>query len=143
MDPKLLSAHLDTLRRALAPGRRRRGLTLLEVMIVIAIILLLMGVLTFGLSNLFGQAQSDAAMLQINRINEQVRIYQIKKKKLPNDLKDVFQDEPVPSDPWGNAYMIKVGGGKGGYDIISLGADGKEGGTGKDADVKLSDTEGG
>lgn len=129
------------LRAALARSRRRRsrrGMTLMEVMIVIAIILLLMGALTFGLAQMFGEAQGDTASLMIARINEKVKIYQVKKKKLPDSLEELYKGEDVPKDPWGNAFVLRKGGNKG-YDIISYGSDGKEGGTGAAADIKLSD----
>ena len=63
------------------------------------------------------------------------------KRKAPSDLKEVFRDEDLPVDPWGNEYVLRPGGGGGdrGYDIISYGADGREGGTGNDQDIKLSD----
>lgn len=135
-----LTARLDALLAERLAARRRRGMTLMEVMIVIAIILLLMGVLSFGLASMFGEAQGDAARLQIQRIDERVKLYKIKKRKAPTDLKEVFRDEEPPVDPWGNEYVLRPGGGgERGYDIISYGADGREGGTGKDADIKLSD----
>ncbi len=139
---------LDALVRRLADaraartrnGRRaRRGMTLMEVMIVIAIILLLMGALTYGLVGMFGEAQSDTASLMIARINEKVQIYKVKKRQLPDDLADVFRGEDPPMDPWGNPFVYRKGGGADGYDIISYGADGREGGTGNDADIKLSE----
>lgn len=128
----------QTRRQARRQGTRR-GMTLMEVMIVIAIILLLMGALTFGLVSTFGEAQSDTAALQIARINEKVQIYKVKKRKLPDDLSDVYRGEEPPMDPWGNQFVYRKGGGSDGYDIISYGADGREGGTGTDADVKLSE----
>lgn len=118
--------------------RARRGMTLMEVMIVIAIILLLMGALTFGLAQMFGEAQGDTASLMIARINEKVKIYQVKKKKLPDSLSEIYKGEEGPKDPWGNEFVYRKGGAKG-YDIISYGADGKEGGTGTDSDIKLSE----
>ena len=55
-------------------------------------------------------------------------------------LKAVYTVEPVPVDPWGNEYIYRVPGPEGrDFDIISLGADGREGGEGADADIKLSD----
>jgi general secretion pathway protein G len=138
---RTLRERLEALRAARdSSGRRRRGMTLMEVMIVIAIILLLMGALTFGLAGMFSEAQGDTARLQIQRINERVRIYQIKKKKLPGSLSEIYTNEPQPKDPWGNEYVLRSGGDKG-YDIVSFGADGKEGGTGTDADIKLSEGE--
>jgi general secretion pathway protein G len=43
----------------------------------------------------------------------------------------------VPTDPWGAAYVYRAPGTEGGtgYDLLSLGADGKPGGAGEDADV--------
>lgn len=42
----------------------------------------------------------------------------------------------LPVDPWGNPYQYLQPGSKGGaYDLYSLGADGKEGGTDRDADI--------
>lgn len=131
---------MGALRDVGAMRRMRRGMTLMEIMIVIAIILLLMGALTFGLAGIFGDAQRSTAELSISRINEKVKIYQVKKKKLPESITELYAGEAEPKDPWGNPFKMKKGG-KGGYDIISMGADGKEGGAGGDADVKLSELE--
>lgn len=140
MEPKApLIARLTEALAASRRTRRRRGMTLMEIMIVIAIILLLMSVLAFGLGGMFGQAQSDAALLQMQRISERVDIYKIRKRELPKNLEAVFDGEPTPKDPWGNPYKMVSGGGKKGYDLVSLGADGKEGGTGADKDIKLSE----
>ncbi|HMV65782.1 MAG TPA: type II secretion system protein GspG [Myxococcota bacterium] len=130
---------IEALVAALRQRRRRRGMTLMEVMIVLAIIILLMGVLTYGLQSMFSGAQADTARIQIQQIDQRISLYKIKKKKLPDSLSDLYKDEPVPRDPWGNEYVFRSGGGKNGYDIISYGADGHEGGTGKDADIKLGE----
>ena len=41
----------------------------------------------------------------------------------------------MPTDPWGRPYLYRCPGEHGDYDILSTGPDGKEGGTGKDADI--------
>lgn len=41
----------------------------------------------------------------------------------------------VPADPWGRAYQYLVPGVHGQFDVFSLGADGRPGGTGADADI--------
>ncbi|WP_234358282.1 type II secretion system major pseudopilin GspG [Metapseudomonas resinovorans] len=41
----------------------------------------------------------------------------------------------LPIDPWGNPYQYLSPGSKGTYDLYSLGADGKEGGSENDADI--------
>ncbi len=139
MNEKLTALRALLVRTRASRKRSRRGMTLIEIMIVIAIILMLMGALTYGLASMFGEAQGDTASLMIARINDKVKIYQVKKKKLPDSLDEAFRGEPAPKDPWGNEFVYRKGGGKGGYDIISYGSDAKEGGTGSAADIKLSD----
>ncbi|MEW6602196.1 MAG: type II secretion system major pseudopilin GspG, partial [Nitrospirota bacterium] len=46
-----------------------------------------------------------------------------------------LEKKSLPSDPWGNRYIYLSPGEQGEYDIISLGADGREGGSGNDADL--------
>jgi general secretion pathway protein G len=46
-----------------------------------------------------------------------------------------YLPKDVPPDPWGHPYQYRSPGEHGDYDIISLGADGAEGGTGEDEDV--------
>ena len=41
----------------------------------------------------------------------------------------------VPQDPWGQAYVYKAPGEHGDYDLLSLGKDGKPGGTDESADI--------
>jgi general secretion pathway protein G len=41
----------------------------------------------------------------------------------------------VPNDPWGRPYIYKFGGERSAYEIISLGSEGKEGGTGTAAAI--------
>jgi general secretion pathway protein G len=44
----------------------------------------------------------------------------------------------VPLDPWGNPYVYRSPGERANYDIISLGSDGRDGGNGNAADIKVS-----
>ena len=57
------------------PRRGRRGMTLIEVMIVIVLILMVMGALAFGLQSMFAQGQGMTAELQMAKINERITIY--------------------------------------------------------------------
>jgi general secretion pathway protein G len=43
----------------------------------------------------------------------------------------------VPNDPWNHPYIYRAPGGHGAYDIVSLGSDGQEGGSGTAADISL------
>ena len=42
----------------------------------------------------------------------------------------------IPYDPWGNAYIYKSAGRNGGFEILSYGEDGLEGGSGDSADIE-------
>ena len=46
----------------------------------------------------------------------------------------------VPPDPWGHPYQYRAPGGKGDYEITSLGKDGQPGGAGEDADIASQET---
>ncbi|NLY89632.1 MAG: type II secretion system major pseudopilin GspG [Firmicutes bacterium] len=50
-----------------------------------------------------------------------------------------YLDGPVPEDPWGNPYVYRYPGERNpeGFDLYSLGADGREGGTGINAEIRL------
>jgi len=134
-------------RAELASGRRRehgrRGMTLLEVMVVIAILLMVIGIVGVGVMNQFESAKADATRLQISKIAQQVDIYMVRKKKAPSSsegLKAAYGSQDVPSDSWGNEFVYISPGPNGmPYDIISYGADGTEGGTDSDEDIKYSD----
>ena len=89
------------------------------------------GSYTDGAASVGGRAVLDG-------INDKVKIYQVKKKKLPDSLDEAFRGEPAPKDPWGNEFVYRKGG-TGGFDIISYGSDGREGGWGSAADTKLSE----
>jgi len=46
-----------------------------------------------------------------------------------------YLKKEVPMDPWGHAYIYRAPGRSGGYEIVSYGADGREGGEGENADI--------
>lgn len=120
--------------------RSRKGMSLVEVMVVIAIILTLMGILTWGIFTIFSDSQVDTTKLQMTRVAERVSIYSIR-KKLPtgsDGLSTVFPDG-VPQDSWGNDFVFVTPGPNGAdFDLISYGADGQDGGTGNNEDIKYS-----
>ncbi len=61
--------------------------------------------------------------------------------RIPQNYRDkgYLEEQVIPNDPWGNPYIYLSPGIYGDYDIISYGADGKEGGEGKEADIKSWD----
>ena len=54
-----------------------------------------------------------------------------------NSWSGPYLKKSVPLDPWGRAYVYRVPGAKGEFDLFSLGKDGKPGGTGQDADIGI------
>ena len=110
----------------------RRGMSLLEVMVVIAIILTLMGVLAFGVMQVFGDSQVQTTLLTMGKVDERVQIYMLRKKKPPTGgegLGVVYTDGNLPTDAWGNEIKYAAPGGNGRpFDLISMGPDGVEGG---------------
>lgn len=136
----LIALRRQRLRNALTD---RRGMSLVEVMVVIAIILTLMSVLMFGVFQVFGQSQVDTTRLMMDKISQRVQIYKLRNKKVPSGsdgLGAVFAGEEVPRDAWDNEFRYVSPGPNGkDFDLISLGADGREGGSGNDADIRWSD----
>jgi general secretion pathway protein G len=132
-----LSADPKNLREMLAS---RRGMSLVEVMVVIVIILTLTGVLTYGVMQVFGTSQVDTTRLMMGKVAQQIEIYGMRKGYPSNgDLSAVFPDG-MPKDSWDNEFIYVTPGPPGKkFDLISLGADGQQGGQGNDADIKYSD----
>lgn len=136
--------------------RRTDGFTLLEMLVVLVIIGLLVGLVG---PRLFGRVETSriqAAEAQIKLLRSALETYRLDVGalpstaeglqallKAPNDAvrprwKGPYLDDALPLDPWGNPYQYSVPGADGrAYALYSLGADGKRGGEGADADLGL------
>jgi general secretion pathway protein G len=122
--------------------RRRRGMSLVEVMVVIAIIVTLMSVVGIGAMNAYESSLVEVTKVSMHEVNKQVEMYSLR-KKLPSSgegLDTVYGSQRVPTDGWGKEFSYLSPGPNGlKYDIISYGADGTEGGEDNDADIKYSE----
>ena len=130
---------------------RPRGFTLLELLVVVAIIGLLVGYVAPRYFSQLGKSEVTAARAQIDGLEKALDQYRLDTGKFPTTeqvLKALTAkpaDEPkwrgpylrkdLPPDPWGNAYQYKAPGTHGDYDILSYGKDGQPGGSGEDADI--------
>lgn len=129
--------------------RRQRGFTILEIVIVF---ILLAGIMAFVGPKIFeqmGKARSSEAKIRIQHMAGQIEIFKLEVGKYPSNLSDLLKQpggtegkwngpyakETDLKDPWGNDYKYAVPGTNRGFDLISLGADGKDGGDGENRDV--------
>jgi general secretion pathway protein G len=124
--------------------RRRRGMTLIEIMVVITILGLIMAAVGVAVIPKLDEAKQDTARLDIANIHNALKLYYTKKGKYPDTgtglkaLVDTQNLEKIPTDPWGNEYVYMNEGGK--PVLMSYGADGTQGGEGPDADISSRDT---
>ena len=121
-----------------ALGRSQRGMTLLEIMIVLAILALVMGLVVGPrVMKLFGESKVDIAKMTVHKFTfEAFPMWQRSHsdKGCPEKLEDLsdYMDKKDTKDPWGNTYKFYCGqnlpaGAKGGFAVSSPGEDGKEG----------------
>lgn len=128
-------------RAPLLRARRRQGMTLVEIMVVLAILGVLIAVLAVNFGTAKDDADVDTTRIQIKQIEDVLLRYSLKHKgKYPASLDEAakyFPGEKVPTDAWGNPFVYRAPATSGGhpYEVISLGKDGKEGGDEANADI--------
>jgi general secretion pathway protein G len=129
-----LTAQPERLRSIFARGlvvRNARGMTLIEILVVLAIIGLVMGGIAVVAFNMFEDAKPKAAAKDIANLSQSIEMYQLQKGKCPKsvqDLKAAGIIARVTKDPWGQDYVIKCPGEHGtAADIFSPGKDGEAG----------------
>ncbi|QDU70608.1 type II secretion system protein GspG [Mucisphaera calidilacus] len=116
---------------------RLRAFSLIEVMVVIVIIGLLAGAVALQVSGYMDSAEINRAKSDIVTISDALDLYRLENKRYPTNEEglDVL---PLKNfkDPWGNRYEYNSPGPDGEpYEVVSYGADGREGGEGTDADI--------
>ncbi len=123
--------------------RRSRGMTLIEIMVVITILGLIAAAVGVAVIPQLNAARVDRAKLDIKNIQNALKLYYTKKGNYPDTgtglkgLVDMQALEQVPRDPWNNEYVYMNEGGK--PVVISYGADGTSGGEGNDKDISSKD----
>jgi general secretion pathway protein G len=121
--------------------RRQRGITLIEMLVVITIIALFSAVAYQRLSPAVDKGRITAARTQIEALAAALQTYHIEKGRFPSTEEGLaavrpFLGKDIPNDPWGNPYVYKYPGDHGPEpDILSYGADGAAGGEGVNADI--------
>jgi general secretion pathway protein G len=154
-DPASFSAALDSGIPGQARGdeKRRNGFTLVELMVVIVIIGLLATIVALNVLPSGDTARIQKAKADIATIENGLELYRLQMSTYPTTSQGIqalvtapagadasrYQRggyvKRLPEDPWGRAYLYASPGQHGEADVWSLGADGKEGGEGIDADI--------
>lgn len=131
--------------------RNERGYSLLELLVALAILSLIIAIAAPRLIGYFEASKAKTAKIQIANLSTAMDLYYLSNGSYPTEqqgLKALVEkpegatawDGPYLNkadgiiDPWGRPYVYQQPGAHGKFDIASLGADGKEGGTGEDAD---------
>jgi general secretion pathway protein G len=131
------------------------GFTLIEMLVVLVIIGLIMGLVGPRVLNYLTDARMKAARLQIEALTSALDLYYLDTGRYPASSEGLtalvrrpgnvttwngpyIKGDTVPLDPWGNPYVYRSPGERSNYDIISLGSDGRDGGNGNAADIRVS-----
>jgi len=129
-------------------GAAQSGFTLVELLLVLVILALIAGLV---LPSIIGQAEGAkvrAAAAHISRLSMSVESYYLDTGSTPDSLQQLVEEphdargwngpyvkSSLLKDPWGKEYVYRSPGEHGPFDIYSYGADGQQGGEGKNADV--------
>lgn len=124
---------------------RRRGMTLIEIMVVITILGMIAGMVGIAVMNALEDAKREQACTQIHTIESGLDLYKLQFGDYPGTEEGIqalissgkLKGNAVPKDPWGKEFVYVYPGvnNADSYDLYSYGGDGKPGGTEKGEDL--------
>lgn len=129
-----------------------KGFSLIELLVVLAILGLLAGLVGPQVMKFLGGSKTKTAKLQIEDLGAALDLYRLEVGRYPNSSEGLSAlvekpgDAPnwngpylkktqLPKDPWGYDYQYRAPGEHGAYDLYSLGNDNAEGGEGEAQDL--------
>ena len=151
-----MKTRLSTRRRHV-DRRAEAGFTLVEMLVVIAIIGLIMGLVGPRVLSSLGESKVKAAKLQIESFSSSLDLFYLDVGRYPTSSEGLaalaqrpdnasvwngpyLKTGSVPPDPWGHLYVYRAPAERGPYEIVSLGSDGQEGGVGTASDLSSEST---
>ena len=139
---------------------RRAGFTLIEILVVILVLGVLAALVAPNVFQHVGASKTTAAKSQLEMVGAALDAYRLDNDTYPSSEQGLaalyraptgapqprnwrgpYLKKVVPADPWGNQYVYTSPGADplNAYELLSYGRDGKEGGTGDDADIRSWD----
>lgn len=137
----------DTIRNPTA-----NGFTLIELLVVLVILGMLAGLVGPRVMKYVGESKSKTARLQIEELAAAIDLYHLDVGNYPSTDQGLqslieapadllrwrgpyLRKTNIPKDPWGYDYQYRSPGEHGPFDLISLGADNREGGSEENQDI--------
>jgi general secretion pathway protein G len=131
---------------------RNRGFTLMEVLVVVAILAILAAIVVPQIMDRPDEARRATAKVQVGTIVQALKLYRLDNGFYPSTEQGLgalvqrpssnpvpqnwkpYMDK-VPKDPWGGDFQYLFPGVRGEIDVFTLGADRQRGGEGNNADI--------
>jgi general secretion pathway protein G len=147
------AVHRNTGRARTSTAARQSGMTLIEILVVLVLIGIVLGIVGGNFIGKGEKAKADAAKIEIGQISQALDLFKLEVGRYPSTQEGLqalvaappglnnwngpyWKKNSVPKDPWQNEYKYQSPGQNGAaYEIVSLGADGKEGGEGVNKDI--------
>jgi general secretion pathway protein G len=131
---------------------RQRGMTLIEILVVLTLIGVVLGLVGSNYLGKSEQAKAKAAKIEVEQVGQALDLFKLEIGRYPTSQEGLqalvtapagvdnwagpyWKKNTVPKDPWGHDFVYQAPGAHGDYDLLSYGADGKEGGDGVNKDI--------
>ncbi len=135
------------LNRTKNSGKKNSGFTLLELLLVMAILVVLASLSTFAILNLQKTSLQKTAFMEIETLKKACKMYKLQVGSYPQRLEDLhanpsgltrtqwggpYLDNPISNDPWQREYKY---GADEVNDVVTISSDGPDGQAGTEDDV--------